>query len=93
VDGPSTYLELVTKSLKNVENMISIQSSDSILINQLQCHYVFDKLSESLNDVKACIDGLFPQYIQQSYCILESLAQTWKEGEIFVGDCCDAQWI
>jgi hypothetical protein len=24
---------------------------------------------------------------------LESLAQTWKEGEILVGDCCDAQWI
>ncbi|CAM6043457.1 unnamed protein product [Sphagnum compactum] len=93
VDGPSTYLELGTKSLKNVENTISIQSSDSVLINQLQCHYLFDKLRESLNDAKACIDGLSPQDIQRSCCILESLAQTWKEGEILVGDCCDAQWI
>jgi hypothetical protein len=24
---------------------------------------------------------------------LERLAQTWTEGEILVGDCCDAQWI
>ncbi|KAH9571987.1 hypothetical protein CY35_02G122900 [Sphagnum magellanicum] len=93
VDGPSTYLELGTKSLKKIENMISIQSSDPILINQLQCHYLFDKLRESLNDAKACIDGLSPQYIQRSCCILESLAQTWKEGEILVGDCCDAEWI
>jgi hypothetical protein len=93
VDGPSTYLELGTKALKNVENMFSIQSSDSVLINQLQCHYLFDKLCESLNDAKACIDGLSPQDIQRSCCILESLAQTWKEGEILVGDCCDAQWI
>ncbi|CAM6068468.1 unnamed protein product [Sphagnum tenellum] len=93
VDGPSTYLELGTKSLKNIENMISIQSSNSVLINQCQCHYLFDKLRESLNDAKACIDGLSPQNIQQSCCILESLAQTWKEGEMLVGDCCDAQWI
>ncbi|KAH9571985.1 hypothetical protein CY35_02G122700 [Sphagnum magellanicum] len=93
VDGPSWYLELGTKSLKNIENMISIQSSNSVLINQLQCHYLFDKLRESLNDAKACIDGLSPQDIQRSYCILENLAQTWKEGEILVGDCCDAQWI
>jgi hypothetical protein len=93
VDGPSTYLELGTKSLKNVENTISIQSSDSVLINQLQCQYLFDKLCESLNDVKACLDCLSPQDIRRSCCILESLAQTWKEGEILVGDCCDAQWI
>ncbi len=93
MDGPSTYLELGIKSLKKIENMISIQSSDPILINQLQCHYLFDKLRESLNDAKACIDGLSPQYIQRSCCILESLAQTWKEGEILVGDCCDAEWI
>jgi serine/threonine protein kinase len=93
VDVPSTSLELGTKSLKNVENMISTQSSDSVLINQLQCDYLFHKLRESLNDAKACIDGLSPQDIQRSCCILESLAQTWKEGEILVGDCCDAQWI
>ncbi|CAK9225230.1 unnamed protein product [Sphagnum troendelagicum] len=93
VDVPSTSLELGTKSLKNVENTISAQSSDSVLINQLQCDYLFHKLRESLNDAKACIDGLSPQDIQRSCCILESLAQTWKEGEILVGDCCDAQWI
>jgi serine/threonine protein kinase len=93
VDVPSTHLELGTKSLKNVENTISAQSSDSVLINQLQCNYLFHKLRESLNDAKACIDGLSPQDIQRSRCILESLAQTWKEGEILVGDCCDAQWI
>jgi hypothetical protein len=94
VDVPSTYLELGTKSLKNVENTISAQSSDLVLINQLQCDYLFHKLRESLNDAKACIDGLSPQDIQlRSCCILESLAQTWKEGEILVGDCCDAQWI
>jgi hypothetical protein len=93
VDGPSTYLELGTNSLKNVENMISIQSSDSVLINQLQCHYLFDKLRESLNDAKACIDGLSPQDSQRDCCILERLAQTWKEAEILVGDCCDAEWI
>jgi hypothetical protein len=86
-------LELGTKSLKNVENMISIQSSDSVLINQLQCHYLFDKLCESLNDAKTCIDGLSPQDSQRACCILESLSQTWKEGEILVGDCCDTQWI
>jgi hypothetical protein len=79
--------------LKNIENTISAQSSDSVLINQLQCDYLFHKLRESLNDAKACIDGLSPQDIQRSYCILENLAQTWKEGEILVGDCCDAQWI
>ncbi|CAM6036319.1 unnamed protein product [Sphagnum compactum] len=93
VDVPSTSLELGTKSLKNVENTISAQSSDSVLINQLQCDYLFHKLRESLNDAKACIDGLSPQDIQRSCCILESLAQTWKEGEILVRDCCDAQWI
>jgi hypothetical protein len=93
MDVPSTSLELGTKSLKNIENTISAQSSDSVLINQLQCDYLFHKLRESLNDAKACIDGLSPQDIQQSSCILKSLAQTWKEGEILVGDCCNAQWI
>ncbi|KAH9533945.1 hypothetical protein CY35_18G080500 [Sphagnum magellanicum] len=93
VDVPSTSLELGTKSLKNIENTISAQSSDLVLINQLQCDYLFHKLRESLNDAKACIDGLSPQDIQRSCCILKSLAQTWKEGEILVGDCCDAQWI
>ncbi|CAN5970163.1 unnamed protein product [Sphagnum jensenii] len=93
VDVPSTFLELGTKSLKNVENTISAQSSDSVLINQLQCDYLFHKLRESLNDAKACIDGSSPQDNKRSCCILESLAQTWKEGEILVGDCCDAQWI
>ncbi|CAK9224471.1 unnamed protein product [Sphagnum troendelagicum] len=90
---PSTFLELGTKSLKNVENTISAQSSNSVLINQLQCDYLVHKLRESLNDAKACIDGLSPQDIQPPCCILESLAQTWKEGEILVVDCCDAQWI
>jgi serine/threonine protein kinase len=91
---PYAYLEhIATKKFQKIGTMISSKSSDSTPINQLQCQYLFDKLCESLADAKACAHGLSSPNIQRSCLVLKSLTRTWKEVEILVGGCCDAQWI
>jgi tRNA A-37 threonylcarbamoyl transferase component Bud32 len=90
---PSAYLDIATKHFQKIGTMISSKSSNSTPINQLQCQYLFDKLCESLADAKACVHGLSSPNIQRSSLVLKSLTRTWKEVEILVGGCCDAQWI
>jgi tRNA A-37 threonylcarbamoyl transferase component Bud32 len=91
---PYVYFEhIATKNFQKIGTMISSKSSNSTPINQLQCQYLFDKLCESLADAKACTHGLSSPNIQRSYLVLKSLTRTWKEVEILVGGCCDAQWI
>ncbi len=91
---PSAYLEhIATKKFQKIGTMILSKSSDSTPINQLQCQYLFDKLRESLEDAKACAHGVSSPNIKRSYLVLKSLTRTWKEVEILVGGCYDAQWI
>ncbi len=86
------YFEhIAPKNFQKIGTMISSKSSNSTPINQLQCQYLFDKLCESLADAKACIHGLSSPNIQRSDLVLKSLTRTWKELEILVGGCCDAQ--
>ncbi len=90
---PSVYLELATKSMMHIQSLISPDSSKSVPINRLQCQYIFDKLCETLNNVRECICGPSLQDVPRSDCIFQNLAQTAMEVDKLVGDCCDAQWI
>ncbi len=86
-------LDLAANSLMRIQNSISPESATPVPINELQCQYVLQKLSDTLKGVKACIQDASLQRVQQSHDTLKSLARLAKEAEKLVHDCCGAEWI
>ncbi|KAH8958278.1 hypothetical protein BDL97_06G015500 [Sphagnum fallax] len=87
------YLEVATKSMREVQNLISAEISSPLQINECQCRYLFNTLYGIVMDAHAHVRDLTPQVNQSSQQILKNLAGTAKDAEILVNDCCDGQWI
>jgi tRNA A-37 threonylcarbamoyl transferase component Bud32 len=87
------YLEVATKSMMEVQNLISPEISNPLQINECQCRYLFDTLYGIVMDAHVHVRDLTPQVNQSSQQILKNLAGTAKDAEILVNECCDGQWI
>jgi hypothetical protein len=71
----------------------SLHDANLVAINQLQCQYLLEKLSDTVKGTNACIQDASLQRVQELHGTLKSLAQLVKEAEKLVHDCCDAEWI